>query len=284
MEYFTQKNDKTTCLLCRHYCSLKKGVIGICGVNQNIDGKIKNLVYGYPVSINLDPIEKKPLYHFLPGSKTLSFGTVGCNMKCPFCQNWGISQMSKINGNFTMPSEIVACAIKVGAKSISYTYNEPTIFYPYAKDIGILAKNAGLKNIFVTNGYESIEICEDIPLWLDAANIDLKSFDSVYYKQKLKANLDGVKDTIVRFKKSGIWIEITTLLIPSITEADILNMANFIKNEVGEDTPWHLSAFYPNYKMMDSSNTPIETLIRAQEIAKSIGLYHVHLGNIGVKF
>jgi pyruvate formate lyase activating enzyme len=287
MQYYKKVEGKESivCLLCRHACKLKEGQTGICGVNQNKEGALKTLVYGHPIALNVDPVEKKPLYHLLPGSKVLSFGTVGCNFKCPFCQNWDISQTNIINESIEVsPEQMVELAIKEGASAIAYTYNEPTIFYPYAKDIGLLAKEKGLKNIFVSNGFETPEIIEDMATWVDAANIDLKSWDESYYKKVLKGGLEAVKDTLRRMVKAGIWVEVTTLLIEGDNDSDeaLTQMASFIADDLGVDVPWHLSAFYPNYKMSEHQATGIATLQRAEQIGKKAGLKHIYLGNVPI--
>lgn len=287
MKYYKTEEGKERiiCLLCRHYCKLKEGQTGICGVNKNVKGELKTLVYGHPVAINLDPIEKKPIYHMLPGSTALSFGTVGCNFRCPFCQNWDISQETKINESIEVsPQKMVDMAMENGASSIAYTYNEPTIFYPYAKDIGVTAKEKGLKNIFVSNGFESPEVIKDMAGWLDAANIDLKSWNEEYYKKVLKGGLEAVKDTLRLMVKEGIWIEVTTLLIEGENDSDqdLKEMAEFIANDLGKHVPWHLSAFHPDYKMMDHERTKLETLQRAKEIGKKAGLYYIYMGNVPV--
>ena len=284
MKYYKEKNESSIiCLLCKHYCTLKEEKGGICGVNYNENGELINRVYAHPAALNIDPIEKKPLYHFLPSSTSLSLGTVGCNFKCPFCQNHDISQTSKVNEDITYtPEDILSLALEYKTKSISYTYNEPTIWYPYAKDIGILAKQHGLKNVFVSSGYESHEVLEDMKSWVDAANIDLKSFSHDYYKKVLKTDLDGVLKSFVEFAKSDIWLEITTLLIPDVNDSDeeIHKMAEFVSSELGTHIPWHFSAFHPDYKMLDTPRTPLSTLLRAKEIAKSYGIKYVYLGNV----
>ncbi|NPA81415.1 MAG: AmmeMemoRadiSam system radical SAM enzyme [Epsilonproteobacteria bacterium] len=277
--------DRIICLLCRHYCKLKEGQVGICGVNKNEGGELKNLVYGHPVALNVDPIEKKPLYHVLPGTKAFSFGTVGCNFKCPFCQNWQISQEKNVNEEiYVSPEKMVDLALEYGCKSIAYTYNEPTIFYPYARDVGVIARERGLKNLFVSNGFESPEIIKDMPNWLDAANIDLKCWDEGYYKKVLKGGLEAVKDTLRMMVSEGIWVEVTTLLIEGENDKDedLEAMANFIANELGRHVPWHLSAFHPDYKMTDHKWTGIETLQRAKRIGEKAGLYYIYLGNVPV--
>ena len=283
MKYYKENQNSITCLLCQHYCTLKEGQIGICGVNQNQNQTLKNLVYSHPITINIDPVEKKPLYHFLPSTKTLSFGTVGCNFKCPFCQNWQISQTKDINQKiYVSAKQMVELAIKYNCKSISYTYNEPTIFYPYAKDIGVIAKQNGLKNIFVTNGFESPEIIKDMKGWLDGANIDLKSWDKEYYKKVLKGGLEVVKNSIKMMVKEGIWVEVTTLLIEGVNdkEDDLKAMSSFLANEVGDFVPWHLSAFHGDYKMKEHKNTTLDRLLFAKDIALTAGLKYVYLGNV----
>ena len=277
-------NEKIKCLLCRHHCILKENQAGICGININKNGKLVNLSYGHPSSINVDPIEKKPLFHFLPNSYVLSFGTVGCNFKCPFCQNWQIAHTNKVNNSiYVSPKEIVNLAIKYNCKSIAYTYNEPSIFYPYARDIGILAKEKGLKNVFVTNGFESIYEIEDMKSWVDACNVDIKSFKKEYYKKVLKGNLEDVLDTVKRLKDVGIWQEITTLVVPgdNDSEKELTQIAEFIAS-VGIEIPWHITRFHPDYKVTDKNPTPIETMLRAYEIGKKAGLKYVYLGNVAM--
>ena len=265
MQYYRYKSeDAIECLLCAHHCTLKEGKGGICGININEGGKLVNLTYGHPSALNLDPIEKKPLYHFLPKTTSLSLGTVGCNFRCPFCQNWSISQTSNVNKEVNYPPQtIVALALQHKAASISYTYNEPTIWYPYAKDIGVLAKEAGLRNVFVSSGYESEEVFEDMLSWVDAANIDLKSFSKEYYKKTLKTDLDIVLNNLKKFAASPIWVEVTTLVIPGVNDSreELEAMAAFIAEEMGVDVPWHLSAFHPDYKMLDTPPTSLEKLL-----------------------
>jgi pyruvate formate lyase activating enzyme len=278
-------DEKIECILCRHYCKLKNNQIGVCGVNQNKDGKLLNLVYGKVSAINVDPIEKKPLYHFLPGSSALSIGTVGCNFKCPFCQNWQISQTNNTNNSHTLTaSQIVDLAIKYNSKTIAYTYNEPTIFYPFAKDVALLAKEKGIKNIFVSNGFESPEVIDDMIGVIDAFNIDIKGFNSSYYKKVLKGGLDGVLDTLKRLKERGFWVECTTLIVPNDNDSDeeLENIANFIATELDINTPWHISAFHPDYKVTNKKSTPIKTLQKAYEIGKSKGLNYIYMGNVAL--
>ena len=284
MNYFRKEGQKLICLLCSHYCHLAEGQKGICGINQHIDGVIKNLVFGYPAAMHVDPIEKKPLYHFQPSTKAFSLGTIGCNFKCPFCQNWSISQEKTLQTKeYFEPEEIVKLARKNGCSSIAYTYNEPTIFYPYAKEIALLAHKAGLKNIFVTNGFESKEVIEDMQGIIDAVNVDLKSFNATYYKKELGGDLEVILDNLKRFKQNNIWVEVTTLIVPTQndSEEEIGKMARFIVNYLGAKTPWHLSAFHPDYKEKLFPCTPFDTLQKAYEIAKKAGLEYVYIGNVG---
>lgn len=287
MQYFKTSNtnpDKKTCLLCSYYCDLKEGQIGICGVNKNTGEKIECLVYGHISAFNIDPIEKKPLYHFLPNSKSLSLGTVGCNFHCNFCQNYGISQEKKIDkSNYISAKDVAQIAKQRLCKSISYTYNEPTIFYPFAKDIAIEAKKFGIKSVFVSNGFESKEIIDDMVGVIDAINVDLKSFNHKYYKSNLGGNLDQVLSNLIRLKKNKIWLEITTLLVPSKndSEEEIRKIVKFIKDNLGVNTPWHISAFHPDYKELNLPRTSFEKLKMAYDIAKNEGLLYVYIGNIG---
>ena len=282
-EFYKNEGSKIECLLCRHYCKLKDGQVGICGVNKNENGKLVNLVYGKVSAINIDPIEKKPLYHFLPGSTSLSIGTVGCNFQCPFCQNWQISQSKSLDGSYDVtPEQLVSLAVEKGCKSISYTYNEPTIFYPFAKDVALLTKEAGLKNVFVSNGFESPEVIDDMVGIIDAFNIDIKGFKDEYYKKYLKGGLEGVLDTLKLLKERNFWVECTTLIVPGDNDSDeeLQDIANFIAKELDVNTPWHISAFHPDYKVNDKGATPVETLQRAYNIGKEAGLNFIYMGNI----
>ncbi len=270
-------------MLCRHYCNLKEGQTGICGVNKNEGNRLVNLVYGKAAALNIDPIEKKPLYHFLPGTTALSLGTVGCNLKCPFCQNWQISQTGDISfSEEVSPAQIVDLAVKNNCKTIAYTYNEPSIFYPFAHDIAVLAKQHGIKNIFVSNGMESPEAVNDMKGIIDAFNIDLKSFNTDFYKKTLKGSLEGVLDTLKLLRKNGFWIEVTTLIVPgeNDSDAELNDIASFIANELGNHTPWHISAFYPQYKMLDKKRTSLQSLQKAYETGLQKGLKYVYKGNV----
>ncbi|TLP40912.1 AmmeMemoRadiSam system radical SAM enzyme [Arcobacter arenosus] len=286
MNYYGKKdNGKLVCLLCSYYCEIDIDKVGICGVNKNTGEEIKCLVYGHISAFNIDPIEKKPLYHFLPDSNSLSLGTVGCNFHCNFCQNHGISQEKNIDtSNYIDPKRVVEIAFLNECKSISYTYNEPTIFYPFAKDIALEAKKKGIKSVFVSNGFESSEVIEDMKGVIDAINVDLKSFDEKYYKTKLGGNLHQVLENVITFNKNGIHLEITTLLVPTRNDSkeEITKMVKWIKENLGVDIPWHISAFHPDYKELSLPRTSIETLFMAKQLAKDYGLNYVYIGNAGL--
>jgi len=279
------------CYLCSHNCRIADGKFGFCAVRQNTGGTLNTLVYAEAVAAHVDPIEKKPLLHFLPGTYTYSIAAMGCNFKCGFCQNWEISQLSKkdgfavgANGHSPLhlnPEDVVSEAKKNACKSVSYTYTEPTVFFEYAFDTAKLAKKAGLKNIFVTNGFMAPEAIKIIQPYLDAANIDLKFFKDSSYRQICKGRLEPVLDSIRLMNKLGIWVEITTLVIPGLndTDAELKDIADFIAL-VDKDMPWHVSAFHPNYEFSDFAPTPVETLKKAYDIGKAAGLKFVHLGNI----
>jgi len=288
---------------------------------MNVGGELQLLVHGRPIAVHLDPIEKKPLYHFLPGSSIFSIGTIGCNFSCKFCQNWDISQVTKEvkasglsgeaymgeiekicerGGEILTPEKAVETCVSGGIPSIAYTYNEPTIFIEYARDIGVLAREKGIKNVLVTNGYESPECLEFCRGWVDAMNIDLKAFKEETYASVCGAGggkvdggmaargggnaargLKGVLDTIQRAVEMGIWVELTTLVIPGMNDSseELEEIARFIAG-LSKDIPWHVTAFYPCYKMMDREPTPEATLMRAWEIGRAAGLRYVYTGNI----
>lgn len=279
--------DRVRCSLCRHRCVILEGKKGVCGVREVKEGKLYSLVYGKPISLNIDPIEKKPLFHFLPGTRTFSLATVGCNFRCDFCQNWEISQdvyglLFTQDEEEIPPEAIVQYAKKNKCESISHTYTEPTIFYEYAFDIAKLSSREEIYNIFVTNGYITEEALNFIKPYLHAANIDLKGWSEEYYKKIIRAKLSEVLDSIKLYKKLGIWVEITTLIVPGWNDKDedIREIAKFIRDELGKETPWHISRFHPHYKMRDVPPTPIERLKRAYEIGKEEGLLFVYLGNV----
>jgi pyruvate formate lyase activating enzyme len=279
------EGQRGQCHLCAHECRIPVAEFGICGVRQNVRGVLYTLAYGQVVAANVDPIEKKPLYHFLPGSLSFSVATTGCNFKCGFCQNWHISQ-APINGDDTprrtlMPEQIVAAAKKNNCRSISYTYTEPTIFFEYAFDTARLAREEGLYNVFVTNGYMTRQALETIRPYLDAANVDLKSFRDSSYRTLCKARLQPVLATIAAMKELGIWLEVTTLVVPGENDSDeeLGQIARFLAG-VDPDIPWHISQFHPDYRFQGHQVTPLGTLKRAKELGKEAGLRYVYLGNV----
>ena len=285
--YEPLKEKKVKCNLCSHRCIIKDGKRGICGVRENQGGILKTLVYGKLIASHIDPIEKKPLFHFMPGSPSYSIATVGCNFKCLFCQNADISQMPSdhngmITGDLYTPEDVVDAAIKGNCKSIAYTYTEPTIFFEFAFDTAKLAHAKGIKNVFVTNGYMTSEAVHMISPYLDAANVDLKAFNESFYKEIVKARLEPVKKTLRVMKSLGIFVEVTTLLIPGLNDdkKELEKLALFLVKSLGPETPWHVSAFYPTYRLTDRPPTPVETLVMAREIGIKAGLKYVYIGNV----
>lgn len=286
MFYHVEADDRVTCGLCSHRCLIKPGRRGICGVRENRSGILYSLVYGYLVAENVDPIEKKPLFHFLPGSRSYSISTVGCNFHCRHCQNYHISQFphehdGQVTGTLRSPEEVVGAAEATGCQSISYTYVEPTIFYEFARDCSVLAHAKGIKNIFVSNGYMTPEVVRDLAPLLDGINIDIKAFTDDFYKKVCKASLQPVLDTVSLMHELGVWVEVTTLLIPGLndSEEELHEIARFIKG-VDAAMPWHVTAFRPTYKMTDREATPAATLKKARDIGLAQGLHYVYEGNI----
>jgi pyruvate formate lyase activating enzyme len=283
--YEKKEDKKVRCFLCHHHCLIKEGQRGICWVRENQDGVLYSLVYGKPIATHVDPIEKKPLFHFLPGTFSFSLATSGCNFRCLFCQNADISQAREqkiIRGENRTPEEIVSAALDSGCRSISYTYTEPTIFFEYAHDIALLASAQKLKNVFVTNGYMTTEALESIHPHLHAANVDLKAFSEEFYKTQCGAKLAPVLESLQAMKKMGIWVEITTLIIPTRNDSpeELKALAQFLARDLGPETPWHISRFHPDYRLTDLPLTPIKTLQRAWEIGKEAGLRYVYTGNV----
>lgn len=282
--YSKLEKDLVKCQLCSHYCTISPGKRGICLVRENRDGTLYSLNYRLLIAENIDPIEKKPLFHFYPGSKSYSIAAMGCNFRCLHCQNWSISQPRNniIEGKLALPEKIVQNTINNNCLSISYTYTEPTIYYETALEIAQLAKNNGLKNIFVTNGYISPEALNHIAPYLDAANIDLKAMSENFYRKICGARLEPVLERIKQYYELGIWIEITTLIIPGYNDGDdeLGEIAQFIV-DIDKGIPWHISAFYPTYKLNDTPPPPVSTLQRAYKIGKDKGLLYVYEGNVG---
>jgi pyruvate formate lyase activating enzyme len=286
MLYEALDDAKVRCHLCNHRCTITEGSYGICGVRQNIGGTLFTLVYDTVIAANTDPIEKKPLFHFYPGSKAYSIATVGCNFTCRHCQNADISQLTRkrqgyIVGDTTSPEEIVGNAQGSGCTSIAYTYTEPTIFYELSYDTAAIAHKKGIKNVFVSNGYMTPEALKEISPYLDGINIDLKAFTEKFYKEICGGRLEPVLETIKLAKELGIWVEVTTLVIPTLndSEKELKQIAEFIK-DVDCDIPWHISQFYPTYQLTNQPRTPVETLHMAREIGISSGLHYVFEGNV----
>ncbi len=273
------------CHLCQHRCRIGIGKRGICGVRENQDGVLFSLVYGRIVAEHIDPIEKKPLFHFLPSSTSYSISTVGCNFCCRHCQNYEISQYpelaGEIAGRYRRPESIVAAAVAGGCRSISYTYVEPTIFYEFACDCAVLARPQGLKNIFVSNGYMSDEAARVLAQVMDGINIDIKAFSEKFYQQVCKARLAPVLANVRLLHELGLWVEITTLIIPGWNDSDseLRSIAAFISG-IDANIPWHVTAFQPTYKMLNRPATPAVALHRAMEIGRREGLRFVYCGNI----
>jgi len=278
-------NEKVRCRLCNHNCLIKGGGKGICGVRENRVGTLISLVYGKVIARHCDPIEKKPLSHFLPGSLSYSIATVGCNFRCLFCQNSDISQMpadqNRIIGEDMAPEEIVRDALSTGSASIAYTYTEPTVYFELALDTARLATAKGLKNVFVSNGYMSKQCLEEISPDLHAANVDLKAFSDSFYKEQCGAKLAPVLKTLETMKNQGVWLEVTTLLIPDLNDAkeELKSIARFLA-DLDPDVPWHISRFHPTYRLNHISSTPPESIRRARDLGYEAGLKYVYTGNI----
>jgi pyruvate formate lyase activating enzyme len=286
MLYEKLPGERVRCNLCAHGCIIAEGRQGVCQVRENEGGTLYTWVYGQLIAQEVDPVEKKPLLHFYPGSNAYSIATPGCNFRCQWCQNADISQMPReqnlIRGREVEPREVVAAAKRAACRSIAYTYTEPTIFFEYAYDTARLAQDAGLANIFVTNGYMTKEMLETLHPYLDAANVDLKAFRDETYRRLVGARLQPILDNLKTMKRLGIWVEVTTLIIPGVNDdpAELQDVARFVSLEMGVETPWHISRFYPAYKMQDVPPTAVSTLKRAREIGLEAGLRYVYVGNV----
>ena len=285
--YETRENNAVRCQLCHHRCMIKDGRRGLCAVRENRSGTLHTLVYGKVIAGHVDPIEKKPLYHFLPGTQSYSIATVGCNFRCRFCQNADIAQMPNdregmILGNDVAPERVVEDALQSGSRSISYTYTEPTVFFEFAYDTAKLAHDSDLKNVFVTNGYMSSEAIKMIAHYLDAANVDLKAFNDDYYREQCGARLQPVLDNLKQMVSLGIFVEVTTLMVPGLNDNpdELKQLAGFISEELNPATPWHISRFHPTYRLTDRGPTPVKTLAMARDIGQSAGLQFVYTGNV----
>jgi pyruvate formate lyase activating enzyme len=273
------------CGVCAHRCLVRPGRTGICGVRENRDGELLSLAYGHVVATALDPIEKKPLFHVAPGTTAWSLATAGCPFHCTFCQNWVIAQGPRLDlalpDRRMRPQQVVDDALAHGAAAIAYTYVEPIVFLEFALDIGHLAREAGLINLFVTDGYATPEAVTLLAEVIDAANVDLKSFDDAFYRRLCGARLAPVLDAITAMRAAGIWLELTTLVIPGRNDDDaqLRALTRWIVEHLGPETPWHVSRFFPAHRMLDVGPTPVETLLRAAAIGRESGLAHVYVGN-----
>lgn len=273
------------CGVCAHRCLVRPGRTGICGVRENRSGTLVSLAYGHVVATALDPIEKKPLFHVAPGSSAWSIATPGCPFHCTFCQNWRIAQGPRLGielrARRMTPARVVRDALDQGAGAVAYTYVEPTVFLEYALDCGRLAHAAGLRNLFITDGYATPEAVEQLGSVIDAANVDLKSWDDAFYRRMCGARLAPVLEAIVAMRRAGIWLELTTLIIPGLNDdpGRLREMAAWIVSTLGPETPWHISRFFPAYRLADVPPTPISTLRRSAEIGREAGLVHVYVGN-----
>lgn len=275
---------KAQCFLCPRRCLIPLGQRGFCRARKNIKGKLYALTYGQPVAIHIDPIEKKPLFHVYPQTQSFSIATAGCNLRCKFCQNWEISQLDPetVKVTFVSPQDIVREAKASGAKTIAFTYTEPTIFYEYMLDIAKLARQEGIACVMHSSGFINEEPLRQLAKYLTAANLDLKGFSDKYYSSYCEGDVASVLNSLKLLKEEKVWVEVTNLLIPSANDADedIRNLCLWVKDNLGPDTPVHFSRFFPMYKLVDLSPTPLKTLIRARQIAGEIGLYYVYIGNI----
>jgi pyruvate formate lyase activating enzyme len=312
--YEKRPGNEVRCTLCPHDCRIRDGGRGACAVRFNRGGTLYTVVYDRVVARNIDPVEKKPLFHFHPGSRAYSIATVGCNLRCAFCQNWEISQWPKdelprglehepdehgaarseeplcpqlealedaIPGEAVTPEGIVRAALATGCRSVAYTYTEPTIFYELAYDTAVLARRAGLKNLFVTNGFISAAPLRELATVLDAANVDLKFFKPESYRKVSRARLEPILEAIRLYRSLGVWVEVTTLVVPGLNDGDdeLRSIAEFLRS-VGPEIPWHLSQFYPAWRMLDRPRTPVATLRHAADIGREAGLRYVYEGNV----
>ncbi len=282
--FYHQIDKGVQCDLCPHYCHMGDGQYGICLSRVNRGGKLISEVYGLPCALNIDPIEKKPLFHFLPASQCLSIATTGCNLSCKNCQNYTISQ-DKVNeaaSEVMLPQKVVETALDEQCPSIAYTYTEPLTFYEYTKDISILAHQNNIRNVIVSAGYINSQPLEELIPYIDAANIDLKSFDNDLYKRLNGATLQPVLDTLKMLLNKGVWLEITNLLIPTLNDSDemLRNMCTWFVDNGFADCPLHFSRFFPMYRLENIPVTPLQTLLKAYDIAKDCGMKYVYLGNV----
>lgn len=279
------EEDRILCTLCPRYCKIGVGQPGFCYIRQNIDGKLYSIGYGRPTGFAIDPVEKKPLNHFLPGTSILSFGTAGCNLGCKFCQNWSMSKAKLDDDNSldVSPEGVVALAKSYGTPSIAFTYNDPTIFGEYVIDISKIAREEEIKSVMVTAGYIDKKARKDVYKYIDAANVDLKGFTERFYWKNTYSHLEDVLDTLIWLKnETDVWFEITTLLIPDENDSseEVKQECDWILNNLGDSVPLHFTAFHPDFKMRDKERTPEKTLTRARKIAMDMGIKYCYVGNV----
>ena len=283
--YYRQlDNEKVQCLLCPKKCVTGNGKRGVCRVRENQAGSYKTLVYGRLTSMNLDPIEKKPLFHFLPSTTALSVATAGCNVRCKFCQNWNISQANpeEVRFRYVSPEELVQTARRYGARSIAYTYNEPIVFIEYMLDSATLAKAQGVHSVMISNGYLNRKPLDDLCKQLSAIKVDFKAFSDRFYHQTVSGSLQPVLDTMVRIKEQGVWLEMVYLVITTLNDEpqELREMCQWIINNLGTDVPLHFTRYHPQYLLKNLPPTPIPTLQTAYQIARDAGIQYVYLGNV----
>jgi len=279
-----RKGGRVECYLCQQHCSIREGEWGLCGVRLVQNGELQTTVYGKAVAVNVDPIEKKPLFHFYPGTRSLSIATFGCNFRCQFCQNWSISQVRETLSQRASvpPAEVVALAKESGSRTIAFTYTEPTIFFEYAYDTAVLARESGIDTVFVTNGFMTPEALAKVAPVLGAANVDLKAFRAETYRRVMGGRLQPVLDSMRELRRRGIWLEVTTLVVPGLNDSDeeLSDIARFIAADLGVDVPWHVSRFHPDHDWTEGGPTPVDTIRRAVRIGREAGLRHVFAGNV----
>jgi len=277
-------NKRVHCYLCPRHCKIGDGQPGFCFIRQNRDGVLYQLAYGHPYAVNIDPIEKKPLFHYLPGTRILSLGTAGCNMGCKFCQNWNMSKAKYIHQSAEelSPVQAVQMAENRGCRSVAYTYNEPTIWAEFAEDISSVAHGHGLGNVMVTNGYITPEVIHEVYRDIDAANVDLKSFSEEFYRKITLTQLEPVLEALTLLQNMGVWVEITTLIIPTLNDQreELQSLCEWVVGNLGPDVPMHFTAFHPDYKLRDKPRTPVHTLETAREWARDVGVNYVYVGNV----
>ena len=279
-----EPDGRLLCYLCPRYCRIGEGQAGFCFIRKNLGGTLYSLAYAQPCAVHVDPIEKKPLFHFMPGQRILSLGTAGCNMGCKFCQNWEISKSreDQVRSVRLEPAGVAAAARDLGCPAVAFTYNEPTIWGEYVMDISRIARGAGIKSVMVTNGYITAEALPDVYRWIDAANVDLKAFTEEFYRKITLTHLEPVLATLPALVSRGVWVEVTDLIIPTLNDdmGEIRALATWIRDNLGPEQPLHLTAFHPDFKLMDLPPTPHETLHEARKTALVAGLRHVYEGNV----